>query len=177
MIVTRNELAEALGITPSKVSGLQTNGVFNTVSRGKYDLTECVQKFIEISVEYLIKKNPQKEQAGQQENLQYWKMVRQKNAALRELGVTMRLEDAERLMSGRLEQIRNLLTAIDSVWAPYMVGLKTVEDSQKMLGKQLDILFEQLSTLQDFEPEEELPDSDAIEDLTGDDEELEEEPQ
>lgn len=170
MIVSRNELAEALGLTPAKVSSLQNNGVFATISRGKYDLTDCVQKFIEVSVEYLMKKEMPKLKDIPQENLQYWKMVRQKNAALRELGVTMRLQDAERMMSGRLEQIRNILTTIDSVWAPYMVGLKTVEDSQRQLSKQLDILFEQLSTLQDFEIEDEdIPTDEEIEDHIDDD--------
>lgn len=170
MIVSRNELADVLGITPAKISSLQNNGVFVTISRGKYDLADCVQKFIEVSVEYLIKKEMPKLKDIPQENLQYWKMVRQKNAALRELGVTMRLEDAERMMSGRLEQIRNVLMSIDSVWAPYMVGLKTVEDSQRQLSKQLDILFEQLSTLQDFEDiDEEIPTDDEIEETIDDD--------
>jgi nitrogen-specific signal transduction histidine kinase len=163
MIVSRHELAEVLGISPAKISSLQNSGVFTPMSRGKYNLTECVQKFIEVSVEYLMKKKMPKLEDMPQENLQYWKMVRQKNAALRELGVTMKLDDAERLMSGRLEQIRNVLTSIDSVWAPYMVGLKTVEDSQKMLAKQLDILFEQLSSLQDFEPDvEDVPSDEEI---------------
>jgi hypothetical protein len=49
-----------------------------------------------------------------------------------------------------------------------MVGLKTVEESQRMLSKQLDTLFDQLSTLQDFEEEEEIVDSEAIEELTDD---------
>lgn len=170
MIVSRNELAEIFGMTPAKVSSLQNGGIFAPVSRGKYDLSDCVQKFIEYSVEYLMKKEMPKLKDIPQENLQYWKMVRQKNAALRELGVTMRLEDAERMMSGRLEQIRNVLTTIDSVWAPYMVGLKTVEDSQRQLSKQLDILFEQLSTLQDFEPEQEdIPTDEEIEDHIDDD--------
>lgn len=51
-----------------------------------------------------------------------------------------------------------------------MVGLKTVEESQKMLSKNLDVLFEQLSTLQDFEPEEEqIPTDDEIEEHIDDD--------
>lgn len=164
MIVSRLELAEILDISPAKVSTLQNNGVFTPVSRGNYDLKECIHKFIEVSVEHLIKKKLPKITGTPQENLQFWKMVRQKNAALRELGVTMRAEDAEKMMSNRLEQIRNVLTTIDSVWAPYMVGLKTVEDSQRMLAKQLDILFDQLSSLQDFEIEpDEVPTDEEIE--------------
>jgi len=163
MIVSRIELAEILGIPPAKVSSFQNQGVFTPVSFGKYDLKECFHKFIEVSVEYLLKKQMPKSSGTPQENLQFWKMIRQKNAALRELGVTMRAEDAEKLMSNRLEQIRNVLTTIDSVWAPYLVGLKTVEDSQKMLAKQLDVLFDQLSSLQDFQVElEEVPTDEQI---------------
>ena len=74
-------------------------------------------------------------------------------------------------MSARLGQIRNVLISVDSTWAPYVVGIKTVEDAQKMLAKQLDKLFEQLSTLQDFDEELELPENDQIE---TDDDELDE---
>lgn len=155
MIVTRTELADVLGITPAKISTLVSNSVFTSTARGKYDLRECVQKYIEYSVEHVIKDiSKQRPQEDATESLNYWKMIRAKTAALKELGITMRLEDAERLMSVRLEQIRNVLNSIDSVWAPYMVGLKTVEESQKMLSKQLDQLFDQLSTLQDFIIEE-----------------------
>jgi phage terminase Nu1 subunit (DNA packaging protein) len=165
MIVNRNELADALGITPSKVSAFANQGIFVAAARGKYNLPECVQKFIEMSVEHLLKKSQSSTASGKtEESLQYWKMVRAKNAALKEMGVTMQVEHAEKLMSARLGQIRNVLNSIDSVWAPYMVGLKNVEDSQKMLGKQLDTLFEQLSSLQDFEQDEELPTSEEIED-------------
>ena len=168
MIVSRMELAEIIGISPAKVSSLQNGGIFKTIGHGKYDLGESVRAFIEMSVEHLLKNKMPKTAEIPTENLQYWKMQRQKHAALKEMGVTMQIEQAERLMSARLGQIRNVLLAIDSVWAPYMVGLKTVEDSQRMLSKQLDLLFDQLSTLQDFEEEEEIADSEAIEELTED---------
>lgn len=170
MIVTRNELAEALGVTPAKISAFQNQGIFTTVARGKYDLAECVQKFIEISVEHLMKKSAPTLTGKEEETLQYWKMIRQKNAALKELGITMKTEDAEKLMSARLSQIRNVLTTIDSVWAPYMIGLKTVEDSQKMLSRQLDNLFDQLSSLQDFEEEEEIATEEEIDSMDTDEE-------
>lgn len=170
MIVGRRELAEALGISPTKVNAFQQQGVFPTVSRGKYDLAECVQRFIEASVEHLIKKNATNPE-GSAENLQYWKMIRQKNAALKEMGVTMQVEQAEKLMSARLGQIRNVLTAIDSSWAPYLVGIKNQEQSQQMLSKLLDNLFEQLSTLQDFELDDEVIDTDATDE---DEEEIDE---
>lgn len=173
MIVTRNELAEALGLSPAKVSAFQNQGIFLTVARGKYDLTECVQKFIEVSVEHLMKKSAPTLTGKEEETLQYWKMIRQKNAALKELGITMKTEDAEKLMSARLSQIRNVLTTIDSVWAPYMIGLKTVEDSQKMLSRQLDNLFDQLSSLQDFEEEEEIATEEEIDSMDTDEEETE----
>ena len=141
MIVNRLELAEALNISPSKVSALANQGIFPAVSRGKYDLSICVQQFIEISVEHLLKKKSTGHSV-KNEDLQYWKMQRAKHAALKEMGILIKTDDAEKIMSSRLSQIRNILIAIDSVWAPYMVGLKTVEDSQKMLSKQLDNLFE-----------------------------------
>lgn len=170
MIVSRKQLAEVFGISPAKVSSLQNSGIFVPVSRGNYDLGESVQKFIEYSVEYLMKKQMPKLANIPEENLQYWKMIRQKNAALRELGVTMRLEDAERIMSNRLSQIRNVLTTIDSTWAPYMVGLKNVQESQKQLTKQLDVLFEQLSELPDFEEEPpDIPTDDEIDEHIDDD--------
>ena len=169
MIVNRKELAEALGISPTKVNAFQQQGVFPTVSRGKYNLPDCVQRFIEISVEHLIKKNATNPE-GSAESLNYWKTQRQKHAALREMGITMQVEQAEKLMSARLSQIRNVLTAIDSSWAPYMVGIKNQEQSQQMLSKLLDNLFEQLSTLQDFELDDEVIDTDA----TDDEEEIDE---
>ena len=169
MIVSRKELAEALGISPTKVNAFQQQGVFPTVSRGKYDLAECVQRFIEASVEHLIKKNATNPD-GSAESLNFWKTQRQKHAALREMGITMQVEQAEKLMSTRLGQIRNVLTAVDNTWAPYVVGLKNQEQAQQMLSKLLDTLFEQLSTLQDIELEEELIDTDA----TDDEEEIDE---
>ena len=172
-IVTRNELAEVLGITPAKISALQNQGIFATVSRGKYDLTECVQKFIEISVEHLMKKSAPVLTGKDEETLQYWKMVRAKNAALKEMGVTMRIEQAEKLMSTRLGQIRNVLLALDSTWSPYIVGLKTQEQSQQMLSKLLDTLFEQLSSLQDFEDDEEITTQEEMDSMDSDDDEEE----
>jgi hypothetical protein len=157
MIVTRQELATILGIPSAKVGTLVQNNVFASVTRGKYDLTDCIQKFVEYSVEQLLKKytSDKAESARAEENLQYWKTTRQKLAALKELGRLLYVEDAERIMTSRLTQIRNVLITIDSTWAPYMVGIKTMEESQKMLSKQLDILFEQLSELNEFDFEEE----------------------
>lgn len=161
MIVGRKELAQALGISPTKVNAFQQQGVFPTVGRGKYDLAECVQRFIEASVEHLIKKNATNSE-GSAESLNYWKTQRQKHAALREMGITMQVEQAEKLMSARLGQIRNVLTAVDNTWAPYVIGLKNQEQAQQMLSKLLDNLFEQLSSLQDFDNELDLPDSEDI---------------
>ena len=88
MIVSRNELGDALGITPIKVSALANQGIFTTVARGKYNLPDCVQKFIEISVEHLLKKSQSSTPTERsEESLQYWKMVRAKNAALKEMGI------------------------------------------------------------------------------------------
>ena len=173
MIVNRKELAEALGISPTKVNGFQQQGIFPTVSRGKYDLSECVQKFIELSVEHLLKKNKPVITGREEESLLYWKMVRAKNAALKEMGITMQVDKAEKLMSARLGQIRNVLVSIDSTWAPYIVGIKTTEDAQKMLAKQVDKLFVQLSSLQDFDQELDLPDNEEIENETEYDEDYE----
>jgi len=47
-----------------------------------------------------------------------------------------------------------------------MVGIKNQEQSQQMLSKLLDNLFEQLSTLQDFELDDEVIDTDATDDET-----------
>jgi len=168
MDLRRQELADAIGITPSQVTSLAGRGVFKSVRKGFYNLADSVQAYIDDQTEQLVKQHTPKQTVAQEETLNYWKMIRQKNAALREMGVTMKTEDAESLMSIRLEQIRNVLNTIDSVWAPYMVGLKTTEDSQKMLSKQLDTLFEQLSNLQDFilEDEESTIDDDEDDDTT-----------
>jgi len=176
MIVNRKELAEALGISPTKVNGFQQQGIFPTVSRGKYDLSECVQRFIELSVEHLLKKNKPVITGKEEESLLYWKMQRQKHAALKEMGILIKTDDAEKIMSSRLGQIRNTLTAIDSTWAPYIVGLKNVEDAQKMLAKQVDKLFEQLSSLQDLGDEIEIEEEEIDEDFEDTEtEEIEEE--
>lgn len=155
MDLKRSDLAEALGITPRRVTNFTTSGQFKYSRKGFYDLKECINAYVEYQVETLMKQNTTpKNISSQEETLNYWKMIRAKNAALKEMGITMKVEDAESLMSSRLEQIRNVLNTIDTVWAPYMVGLKTTEDSQKMLSRQLDVLFEALSTLEDFEMEE-----------------------
>jgi hypothetical protein len=167
MMISRRELADLLQITPTKVTNLVDANVLPKSINSKYDLRECIARYIEYAAEALLKIKAPKNAQAQEETLNYWKMVRQKNAALKEMGVTMRVEEAEQLMSIRLEQIRNVLNTIDSVWAPYLVGLKTNEDAQRMLTKQLDVLFEQLSSLQDFALEEEEPN---IED--GDDDEI-----
>ena len=52
-----------------------------------------------------------------------------------------------------------------------MVGIKNQEQSQQMLSKLLDNLFEQLSTLQDFELEDDVIDTDATDE---DEEEIDE---
>lgn len=161
MIVNRIELGDALGISPAKVSAMQSQGIFPPVARGKYELSECIRAFIEVSVEHLMKKRPQS--ADEDTNLLYWKTMRMKHAALREMGITMQVEAAEKLMGTRLMQIRNVLTAVDSTWAPYLVGIKTVEESQKQLSKQLDKLFDQLSGLQDFEELDETDTPDITE--------------
>jgi hypothetical protein len=157
LFVSRSELAEYLGVTPTKVTQLAQVGGVKSAGHSKYDLTASIQSYIDYCVEGLVraKINEVGSTGGNnEEDLQYWKMTRQKTAALKEMGITLQLENAERLMSSRLSQIRNVLISIDATWAPYMVGIKTVEDAQKMLGKQVDQMFEQLSSLQDFDDEE-----------------------
>ena len=157
LFVSRSELADYLGVTASRISALAQVGGVKSAGHSKYDLTASIQAYIDYSVEGLVRAKINEVGTGNntsEEDLQYWKMVRQKTAALKEMGITLQLENAERLMSSRLSQIRNVLISIDATWAPYMVGIKTVEDAQRMLGKQVDIMFEQLSSLQDFEEEE-----------------------
>ena len=174
LYVSRSELADYLGVTATRVSALAQVGGVKSAGHSKYDLTASIQAYIDYSVEGLVRAKINEVGTGNntsEEDLQYWKMVRQKTAALKEMGITLQLENAERLMSSRLSQIRNVLISIDATWAPYMVGIKNVEDAQRMLGKQVDQMFEQLSSLQDFEEDEDEVsiDTDVVNEMETDD--------
>jgi hypothetical protein len=168
MELKRSELAELLNLSPKQVTTLSNNGVFVYGSKkGLYNVKLCIQNFIEYSAEEILKNKVTPENQNIKESLDYWKMQRQRISALKEMNKVINIEDAERIMTNRLIQIRDILTTIEATWAPYLISLEDLKTSQKVVSNLLDTVFIQISNLSDItleEPEEIIEEEEEEED-------------
>ncbi|CUU72081.1 hypothetical protein [Campylobacter hyointestinalis] len=51
MIVSTNELADFLDLTPRRVQDLEVDGVFSKIARNQWDLKECFLKYLDYKVD------------------------------------------------------------------------------------------------------------------------------
>jgi hypothetical protein len=152
MELQRSNLAELLGITPTLVTKLSSSGVFKYGSKkGLYDVKSCIQSYIEYATEEILSKQNVPENQNIKESLDYWKMQRQRISALKEMGNLISIVDAEKIMTFRLIQIRDILTTIEATWAPYLIALDDLPTTQKIIGQLLDNVFVQISNLSEEE--------------------------
>ncbi|AQW81292.1 hypothetical protein CPIN17260_0998 [Campylobacter pinnipediorum subsp. pinnipediorum] len=50
MIVTTNELGDILSLTSRRIQDLENEGVINKVARNKWDLRDCVDKYLDYKI-------------------------------------------------------------------------------------------------------------------------------
>jgi phage terminase Nu1 subunit (DNA packaging protein) len=180
MLVRKADIAKILNISPSAVHNLiQKEGMPGRVGSGpttKYDLTEVVPWYVARMQIMATKNLPASTSAGhfdkdaEDAELTYWKKEKEKTRTLKEQGQLVPVEDAVREMNHRLTQIRNVLDTIPATWAPYVIGLNTLEETSRVLNEQLDNMYTTLSGLPDSADEEDELEGVAVETAVSDDE-------
>jgi phage terminase Nu1 subunit (DNA packaging protein) len=57
------------------------------------------------------------------------KVEREEYKTAREIGSVVLIEDADKIITTKLERIRSKLSALPAVWAPQLIGLKEIPDA------------------------------------------------
>lgn len=163
MFVKKTELAKILDISQTQLHNLlNKDGMPGRVGSGpqtKYDITQAVPWYVRHMQAQAIKNVPTSgplafNKEAEDAELTYWKKEKEKVRTLKEQGQLVPVDDAVREMNHRLTQVRNVLDTIPATWSPYIIGLNTLEETNRVLNEQLDQMFTTLSSLPDSADEE-----------------------
>ena len=181
MLLSKKELLTVLGINSATFTGYINDGMGGRVGSGaatKYDVKSVFDFHVVRMVETALK---QKSSARDQSDLgdipdketsdaiiAHWKAKREEARTLKEIGDLIPIETANREIQHRLTQVRNSLDAIPGGWAPFVVGLTSLEHAQRTLSDQLQSMYTTLSSLPDVDDDEDEP-NDPIDIETEDD--------
>lgn len=151
MIVNQKELADALGITSRRIRqlteeyGLFENAKAEGSGRKKYNLSRCVQEYIDYKVDAeapggtnLIKEKEQAEHEQIKKKISILKLRRLK----RELHEAM---DVEMFLTDMLINFKNRLLSIPSKVAPLVQGEEDVNQIVSILEKEVYATLDELS--------------------------------
>jgi hypothetical protein len=169
MVVSKTELAGLLGVSGSTLNTYIKKGMLGKVGSGpatKYDLQEALQFHIAEQVKLAIadarKAAPDLQGIPDIETseaiLAHWRAEREKNRTLRDANELVTIAESEKEIAFRLTQVRNALDTIPATWAPFIIAMSTVEQAQKQLNEQLQLLYQSLSNLPDDDIDEVLND-------------------
>lgn len=143
-----------LGITDRHVRRLVEDGIIQTVSRGKYDLQDCVRKYL-----LYIRQQNQSSKSDKEVKLDYdiehakHEKIKREKAELQfrvMKGELHRAEDVEMIMTDMIANARTKLLGIPSKAAALVVGYTEIPKVQSILQK---IIYEVLEELSNYSPE------------------------
>ena len=152
-IVTTNRLAFVLGITARRVQQLAGEGVFNKVSRGKFHLSESIQKYI--SYQLLLEKK--KYNKNDLEINEAKRKRETEEAFLKEMELEKRrgelLEKSEVINTWQkiLSVIKTRSMALPTKLAPQIIGMDRVADIKNALDKEINGFLTEISEAKHYE--------------------------
>lgn len=148
--VSQTQLALIIGVSTSRIRQLDKESAFVKVGRGKYDLPQSIQKYIDYQVE---------KAAGDDEDLNklreetLWTRARRKKSEIEYkimAGELHRSQDVEEVMNAMLASFRAQLLAFPTKAAPKVQGIKDIMAIKEALKKEVYELMEELS---DYNPD------------------------
>jgi phage terminase Nu1 subunit (DNA packaging protein) len=154
VVVSSSVLANLFGITTRRIRQLEDDGVIEKASRGRYKLTENIQKYI-----IYIKASQELKKDNEDENkidydMEHALLERRRREKLdieiaQIRGTMHKSEDVEKVMNDMLANCRSKLLALPSKVAPRLIAREDIGELQDIL--QIEIL-EALSELSNYEP-------------------------
>jgi len=153
-IVNSITLADLFGITDRRVRQLADEGVFQSISRGKYEMRDCIRKYCvylraaaesctaktEIKINYDTEKALHEKAKREKAELQLKVMK----------GDLHRSEDIEFVMVDMIAKAKTKLLALPSKLAPMVLNRSDMSMVQGLLQMQVE---EALNELADYTPE------------------------
>lgn len=169
--VNQKTLAAALGISSRQVRNLREQGMFEFApGTKKYDLTECVNEYIEFKVKAevgggtsIIKEKEQAEHEHLKKEITKIKL-RKLRKEVHEAA------DVEAFLNGMLLNFRARLLSVPGKVAPQILGLPDINEIIKILDEEMIQTLEELS---EYEPDK-VNGENGTEIIDEDDEEQEE---
>lgn len=154
-LVTTKKLAAILGITPRRIQQLSgpPDNVFRKISRGKFDLSDSIQKYISYQIELerrKYKKNDmdineaRRRKEIAEAELKEIELERQKGDLLPKNEVILTWQKI-------LSVLRSRLLAMPAKLAPILMGLSTISEIKNELNIEIRNMLEELSNAKNFE--------------------------
>lgn len=153
-IVNSITLADLFGITDRRVRQLADEGVFQAISRGKYEMRDCIRKYCiflrqaaescaaktEIKINYDTERAMHEKAKREKAELQLKVMK----------GDLHRSEDIELIMTDMITKAKTKLLSLPSKLAPMVINRSDISMVQGLLQMQVE---EALNELADYTPE------------------------
>lgn len=154
VVVSSVVLADLFGLTTRRIRQLETEGVIEKVSRGRYKLTTNIKSYIT----YLKASQDLKDDSSNENKMdfdyEHALLERRKRekldlelAAMR--GTMHKSEDVEKVMNDMLANFRSKILALPSKAAPRLIAREDIGEIQDIL--QLEML-EALNELSNYDP-------------------------
>lgn len=148
MEVNTQTLAECLGVTKRMIGKLAEDGVIDRVARGKYDLADCVKKYIEFRISGVKNKGPRSLDSIKADH-EVLKM-RKTELSIRLIeGKLHRADDVRRFWTSMAAAVKSRLLAIPVKVTPEVAGLEDRAEIQKILSREI---ADALNEIADYNP-------------------------
>lgn len=150
----RTDLAEALKVTPKTVNNWKDDGCPHTgqAHNIRYDLADVCEwlknRAVATATKHLAPSTgdfPSKEES--EAELVYWKVQTAKHEALLQSKDMVSMDDARKELALITEHLRQTILAIEFSWAPFIVGIGTLDAAQQLLRDRVDVLMQTLTNL------------------------------
>jgi phage terminase Nu1 subunit (DNA packaging protein) len=148
-IVSTSELAEILGLSDRRIRQLEQIGAISKISRGKFNLSETIQQYIDWIKSQAIESD--QELDLKKEKTLLTRANRQKVELEIQImrGELHRSEDVQRVMNDMLGAFRARCLAIPTKAAPRLIAETDIAIIQDTLRKEI---YEALSELSGYDP-------------------------
>lgn len=150
-IYSTSELAEVLGLSDRRIRQLEKEGVISKISRGKYNLPQAVQQYINWIKSQATAKSEEEFDLKKEKTLLTRAQRQRVELELQIMrGELHRSEDVKRVMNDMLGAFRARCLAIPSKAAPRLQGQTDLAVIQDVLKKEV---YEALVELSEYDPE------------------------
>ena len=152
MEITRKQLAELLGLSTRRISQLAKAGIFKNVSRGKYDLKQVVQAYVDYRIEVEQKRNLGNEDISLTDAKKRREIIEAELKLLQlkeKRGELIEREKVVRIATEIVTNTKSRFLAMPSKIAPLLIGIKSIKKIKVILEKEIYNILNDLAKLGD----------------------------